>query len=163
MSQRKRANGFALVDAAFPADRKFLRLHRLCANAVDYAACVGVFFLILADARRERSAEIDFDEYSEYASQVALLQEVRLLREDGFDPETFAAWAPAYRSPWDQKYVRSGTERVRSTTDTSTHINSTQDVGGGLGEGNFMRSPQGHMGQHQNCLVCAAMPSRRSA
>ena len=125
MSERKRDVRFALMDAAFAADRKFVRLARLVSEPTQFAAAVGVFWLVLADARRARSAEVDWSEYEEYASQVALLQECRLLTETGFDPETFDKWAPAYRSPWDEQRVRNGTQRygqLRSTTDTSIQV-----------------------------------------
>ena len=170
MTERKRATGFVLIDAAFAADRKFVRLARLAPSPADYAAAVGVFCLILADARRVKSPAVDFEEWAEYTDQVALLREVRLLTEDGCDPTTFDKWAPAYRSPWDTEWVRSGTARVRKGTDTSVQFNSGNGVGG-VGEGepqNFMRFPPKrepglladayrHEGQHANCDVCATV------
>jgi hypothetical protein len=136
VAERKRANGFVLLDAAFAADRKFVRLARLAKDTTEYAACIGAFMLILADARRVRDPGVDWDEYSEYGEQIALLQEVKLLTSTGFDPATFDKWAPAYRSPWDKQWVRSGTERVRNPTDTSDQIISTHlsNGEGGVGE-----------------------------
>jgi hypothetical protein len=183
VSTRKRDVRFALMDAAFAADRKFVRLARLVSDPTEFAAAVGVFWLVLADARRARSPEIDWTEYEEYTTQLALLKECRLLTDTGFEPGTFERWAPAYRSPWDEKWVRSGTERYgsqRTTTDTSTHINSTlTNVNGNAREeqaDTFMgwrpKDPEGgaglwhgkgtHDGRHgQECGVCAPLLSSK--
>lgn len=98
MTQRKRATGFALMDTAFAADAKFVRLARKAPNEVAFAASVGVFWLILADARRARSAIIHWEDYTEYADQIASLKEAKLLTTNGFLDETFDNWAPAYKS-----------------------------------------------------------------
>ena len=135
MTQRKRATGFALMDTAFAADAKFVRLARKAPSEIAFATAVGVYWLILADARRARNAAVSWDDYTEYADQIALLKDARLLTPTGFDPATFDRWAPAYKSPWDKE--RTGTQgdaevpestqaTPTSTPLTSTHISSTQ-------------------------------------
>ena len=130
MTQRKRATGFALMDTAFAADAKFVRLARKAPSEVAFATAVGVYWLILADARRARSPEVNWDDYTEYTEQIALLKDAKLLTSKGFDPKTFDRWAPAYKSPWDK--VRTGTQgdaEVQETTQatpTSTPLNSPQ-------------------------------------
>ena len=168
MTERKRATGFVLMDAAFTADRKFLRLSRKAPKPLDYAAAVGVFWMILADARRVKSAEVNWDEYDEYSDQVVLLKEVKLLIDTGFDPDTFKKWAPSYRSPWDDKWVRSGTERVRGNTDTSGQVSSGQvssplPTNGTRAQETFMGFPPKalHDGSHPDCIVCR--PLERNA
>lgn len=99
MTQRKRATGFALMDTAFAADAKFVRLARKAPNEVAFAACVGVYWLILADARRARSAVINWEDYTEYTEQIAALKEAKLLTVNGFEDGTFDNWAPAYKTP----------------------------------------------------------------
>lgn len=129
MTQRKRATGFALMDTAFAADAKFVRLARKASNEVAFATAVGVYWLILADARRARSAAVNWDDYTEYADQITLLKDAKLLSATGFDPTTFDRWAPAYKSPWDKE--RTGTQgdaEVQETTQatpTSTLLAST--------------------------------------
>jgi hypothetical protein len=98
MTERKRATGFALLDAAFAADAKFVKLARRAASPHDYAAAVGVYFLLLGDARRGKSPAVDWDDYEEYAWEIAELKQAKLLLPDGFDPDVFERWAPAYRS-----------------------------------------------------------------
>ena len=99
MTQRKRATGFALMDTAFAADAKFVRLARKAESPVEFAAAVGVFWLILADARRARSAIVHWEDYTEYADQIAALKDAKLLTTNGFLDETFDNWAPAYKVP----------------------------------------------------------------
>ncbi len=99
MTQRKRAIGFALMDTAFAADAKFVRLARKAENEVAFAASVGVFWLILADARRARSCVVNWEDYTEYTDQIAALKDAKLLTTNGFDDVTFDRWAPAYKSP----------------------------------------------------------------
>lgn len=130
MTQRKRATGFALMDTAFAADAKFVRLARKAPSEVAFATAVGVYWLILADARRARNAAVNWDDYTEYTDQIALLKDAKLLTSTGFDPTTFDRWAPAYKSPWDKG--RTGTqgdaEEQESTqaTPTSTQLGSAQ-------------------------------------
>lgn len=186
MTQRKRATGFALMDTAFAADAKFVRLARKAENEVAFAATVGVFWLILADARRARSAVVNWDDYTEYTDQIAFLQDAKLLTVDGFDEETFRRWAPAYRVPdRTQRYpiVPNGTPSPRDSehgayptvpdggggtksTLTSPHINSPLDGVGGPGEGTFMGfkpKPGLHDGSHPDCLVCEPLRPKADA
>lgn len=141
MTQRKRATGFALMDTAFAADAKFVRLARKAPSEVAFATAVGVYWLLLADARRARDAAVNWDDYTEYTDQIALLKDAKLLTSTGFDPTTFDRWAPAYKSPWDK--VRTGTQgnaeepestqaTPTSTPLTSPHINSPQLVSDSL-------------------------------
>lgn len=176
MTERKRATGFALMDAAFAADAKFVRLARKATSPVEFAAAVGVFWLVLADARRAKSPDLAWEEYDEYAPQVELLQSCRLLSKTGFDPETFEKWAPAYRTVTG---VRTGTqgyagaEHRTPSTVTSVQLDSVQNGEGGPGEGpkTFLRFPPKrepgmmadqyrHEGQHPNCEVCAAIGAK---
>ena len=122
MSQRKKATHFALMDSAFTADRKFIRLARKASIPIEYAAAVGVYWIVLADCRRSKSPDIDWDDYAEYKPQLDLLREVGLLDDDGFPPDPFEKWAPRYRSPADAR--RTGTQgngEVRN----GTHGNAT--------------------------------------
>ncbi len=98
MTERKRASGFVLMDAAFTADAKFVRLARKADDPVDFAASVGVWWMLLADCRRAKEPEVDWDDYTEYSEQIDKLRAAGLLDDDGFDPESFSRWAPAYRS-----------------------------------------------------------------
>lgn len=122
MTQRKRATGFALMDTAFAADAKFVRLARKAASPVEFAAAVGVFWLILADARRARSAIINWEDYTEYEEQIAALKDAKLLTVNGFEGATFDNWAPAYKAP---------TERTRpsSTVPDRTPPNGDSEHG----------------------------------
>lgn len=120
MTQRKRAIGFALMDTAFAADAKFVRLARKAENEVAFAASVGVFWLILADARRARSSVVNWEDYTEYTDQIAALKDAKLLTVNGFDGETFDRWAPAYKSP---------TERTRPFHRVPDGTNGTNGVG----------------------------------
>lgn len=107
MTQRKRATGFALMDTAFAADAKFVRLARKAPNEVAFAASVGVYWLMLADARRARSAIVHWEDYTEYVDQIAALKDAKLLDVNGFPGESFDNWAPAYKAP---------TERTRPSS-----------------------------------------------
>lgn len=180
MTQRKRAIGFALMDTAFAADAKFVRLARKAENEVAFAASVGVFWLILADARRARSAIVNWEDYTEYTEQIAALKDAKLLTTNGFDGETFDRWAPAYKSPNERTrpYHRvpngnNGTadegdsehgaypsvpdgEAGTESTVTSTHIRSSQDQKVS-GSETFMgwRGKGLHDGRHgETCSVC---------
>ena len=130
VTQRKRATGFALMDTAFAADAKFVRLARKAPSEVAFATAVGVYWLMLADARRARNAAVNWEDYTEYTEQIALLKDAKLLIATGFDSSTFDRWAPAYKSPWDKE--RTGTqgyaEEPESTqaTPTSTPLTSNQ-------------------------------------
>ena len=164
MTTRKKATHFALMDSAFTADRKFIRLARRASIPIEYAAAVGVYWLLLADCRRAKSPEIDWEDYAEYQPQIDLLREVGLLDEDGFPPDPFEKWAPKYKSPADSR--RTGTQGnagVRNGTrgnPTSIQFSSSQfDSEGGAGE-----TEQGiwggrgsHEGQHSDCLICKSM------
>lgn len=157
MSERKRATGFVLMDAAFTADAKFVRLARLVPDPVDYAACVGVFWMLLADCRRAKSPEVDWDDYPEFTEQIGRLRQARLLDDTGFEPEPFQRWAPAYRTPRERTgtngyaTVREGTEG----TNTSGQFSSGQVVSG------LFNGTATHDGRHENCAVCA--PLRKPA
>jgi len=183
MSERKRAVGFALMDTAFTADAKFVRLARKAATPTAFLAAVGAFWLILADARRAKDATVNWDDYEEYAEQIVALKEVKLLNVNGFDGPTFDRWAPAYRVPArTQAYpnvpnrppdkggsehgaypsVPDGTAGTQSTL-TSTHINSTQtnDKDARARTDNppafmgYRPKPGSHEGQHSaECMVC---------
>jgi hypothetical protein len=147
MTERKRATHFALMDTAFAADRKFIRLAAKATIPVEYAAAVGVYWMILADCRRSKDSTIDWQEYQEYEPQIALLQSVGLLNVNGFPQTSFDRWAPAYKSPWDTQ--RNATKRNGTQGDaTSIQFNSVPE--GGVGG-------TGHMGQHPNCIVCAPL------
>lgn len=162
---RKRATHYALMDSAFAADRKFVRLAARSKAPIEFAAAVGVYWILLADARRSKSPDVDWDDYEEYGPQVELLQAVGLLTDTGFPPDAFEKWAPAYKSPWDTH--RSGTQgnaEVRNGTHgnaTSVQFSSVPGVGG-AGEGEappqpFMgwRSKGLHDGRHgRSCMVC---------
>lgn len=129
MSQRKRATGFALMDTAFAADSKFVRLARIAKSPADYAAAVGVFWLLLAEARRVKSPTVDWDDFEDYTAQIGLLQKAGLLTADGFEVVAFDRWAPAYRSPSER--VPEGTQgygevpEVPASTDPSGQLAST--------------------------------------
>ena len=157
MSQRKRAAHFALMDTAFAADRKFVRLARKATIPIEYAAAVGVFWLLLADARRSKCADVDWSEYEEYEPQLQLLREVGLLTDTGFPAGPFDAWAPAYRSPSD---AARGTQRdagVRRSThrdDVSIQFSSIRGEGG-AGEAGLFNGVGTHDGRHgPGCAVC---------
>jgi hypothetical protein len=162
---RKRATHYALMDSAFAADRKFVRLAARAGIPIEFAAAVGVYWIILADARRSKSPDVDWADYEEYAPQVQLLQSVGLLTETGFPPDAFDKWAPAYQSPFDRQRsthrnteVHNGTQR----NDVSVQFSSVREVGGpGEGESpsGFMGFPKraAHNGQHADCLVCAPL------
>ncbi len=189
MTQRKRATGFALMDTAFAADAKFVRLARKAPNEVAFAASVGVYWLMLADARRARSALVHWEDYTEYTEQIAALKDANLLDVNGFPPGSFDNWAPAYKAP---------TERIRplstvpdrtggdgdseheayptvpdrpsdtKSTVTSTHIRSdhlSNGVGGAGEGGTFMgwRGKGMHDGRHgASCAVCAPLVPKGS-
>lgn len=129
MTQRKRATGFALMDTAFAADAKFVRLSRRADTPTDFAAAVGVYWLILADARRNRDRVVNWDDYTEYPDEIAALKDAGLLEDDGFADKSFNRWAPAYKSPWDaQRNGTQGDATVRESTQatpTSTPLIST--------------------------------------
>jgi hypothetical protein len=184
MTQRKRATGFALMDTAFAADAKFVRLARKAPNEVAFAAAVGVFWLILADCRRARSAIVHWEDYTEYGDQIASLKDAGLLTTNGFIPESFDNWAPAYKAPTERTQssptvpngtgLKGGSEHGASpsvpdgnagteSTVTSPHINSPQVTNGvgGAGEGAAPVTMMGwrgkgfHDGRHgPNCMVC---------
>jgi hypothetical protein len=171
VAERKRATGFILMDAAFAADSKFLRLARRAETPHDFAAAVGVFWLILGEARRGKSPTVDWEDFEVYDQEITALKEAKLLQEDGFDPEVFARWAPAYRVPdRTQPYpsVPDGRSDTKSTL-TSGQVKSSpvsSNGVGGVGEGepqSFLRSPVGshsvpiHDGRHENCIVCAPL------
>lgn len=130
MTQRKRATGFALMDTAFAADAKFVRLARR-ATPKDFAASVGVYWLMLADARRNRDRVVTWEDYTEYADEITALTEAGLLLEDGFPVKSFDRWAPAYKSPWD-KGLRKDTDGYEAepkdtqATPTSALLGSAQ-------------------------------------
>lgn len=157
MTQRKRATGFVLMDAAFTADAKFVRLARLVPDPVDYAACVGVFWMLLADCRRAKSPEVDWDDYTDFEEQIEHLRSALLLHEGGFDPEPFERWAPAYRAPGERSgtggngTVRKGTEG----TNTSGQVESSQVTNQSGANEDEPIPIKGHMGQHRGCAVCA--------
>jgi hypothetical protein len=180
VTQRKRATGFALMDTAFAADAKFVRLARKADSPVEFAAAVGVFWLILADARRARSAIVHWEDYTEYDEQIAALKDAKLLTTNGFIDETFDNWAPAYKAPAERtrpspsvpdRTPHNGSsehgayptvpERHAGTesTVTSPHINSTQDQKVSSSE-TFMgwRGKGLHDGRHgPSCQVCAPL------
>ena len=175
VTERKRASGFVLMDAAFAADAKFVRLSRKADDPVDFAASVGVWWMLLADCRRAKSPEVDWDDYTEYEVQVEKLRAAHLLNEHGFDPEAFERWAPAYRSVSERTPGTKGDGGVpkgTQSTETSGHINSGQvpnGVGGAGEGGSFMawkpKDPENgaglwkgqglHDGRHgESCPVC---------
>jgi hypothetical protein len=168
MTERKRANGFALMDSAFAADPKFLKLYRLAPTPTDYAAAVGVFWLILADCRRAKEAAVNWEDYPEYQEQVALLKESRLFTDSGFSDRSFTKYAPAYRSRSERTVsypsVPDGSEGTEST-DTSVQFSSVLPThlptNGSTtpSSQSFIRMPsqedKSHHGQHgQTCGVC---------
>lgn len=178
MTQRKRATGFALMDTAFAADAKFVRLARKASNEVAFAAAVGVFWLILADCRRARSAIVHWDDYTEYTDQISALKDAGLMTTNGFIPGSFDNWAPAYKSvpertrPYPTVPERTGSNGVSEhgayptvpdgsgsteSTVTSPHISSSQEPIERAREDNFMgwRSKGLHDGRHgKDCSVC---------
>lgn len=155
MTERKRASGFVLMDAAFTSDAKFVRLARQADDPHDYATSVGVWWILLADCRRAKSPIVDWDDYTEYAEPIEKLKAAKLLNEGGFDPEPFERWAPAYRSVSERTAGTKGYGEIRSgteSTNTSGQVISNQVTSngvGGPGEGDeppprtFMRSPRG--------------------
>lgn len=161
MTQRKRATHYALMDAAFAADRKFIRLARNSPKPTDYAAAVGVFWLLLADCRRAKSPDIDWSEYEEYTVQVQLLKDVGLLCDTGFPPGPFEKWAPVYKSPWDAG--RKGTQRYAKERDISSVQFSSTEGGPGETEQGVWNGAGSHNGQHgPDCAVCAPLiPSKK--
>jgi hypothetical protein len=153
MAERKRATGFVLMDAAFTADAKFVRLARMVPDPHEYAACIGVFWLLLADCRRAKDPAVDWDDYPDYQPQVDLLRAARLLNDTGFEPEPFKRWAPAYKAPGERLGtggyggLRKGTEG----TNTSGQVKSVQvDSEQGLWGGSALHD--GHHGE--TCVVC---------
>lgn len=145
MTQRKRATGFVLMDAAFTADAKFVRLARQIPDPVEYAACVGVFWMLLADCRRAKSPEVDWDDYTDYSEQIDRLRAALLLTDTGFDPEPFERWAPAYRAPGERKgtggyaTVREGTEGTNTSGQfSSSQVNDVADTSRAREPGTFM-------------------------
>jgi hypothetical protein len=122
MTERKRASGFVLMDAAFTSDAKFRRLERIASDPTDFAASVGVWWMLLADCRRGKSPFIDWEDYTEYSDQIAKLRAAHLLDEHGFDPEPFERWAPAYRSVSERTPGTKGTQ----STNTSGQVISGQ-------------------------------------
>lgn len=166
MTQRKKATHFALMDSAFTADRKFIRLARRASIPIEYAAAVGVYWLLLADCRRSKSPEIDWEDYAEYQPQIDLLLEVGLLTDDGFPPDPFEKWAPKYKSPADAR--RTGTQGdagVRNGTrgyPTSNQFSSNQfpsEGGPGETEQGIWGGKGTHDGKHgPNCGVCFPRP-----
>jgi hypothetical protein len=102
---RKRSAQFILVDSAFSADPKFLKLLRRAKDPVVYAECIGVWLLALATARRAKSPRVDWSDFREEGCEraVQLLIEVGLVTDEGFDPDAFDDWGPAYRSPHDAR------------------------------------------------------------
>jgi hypothetical protein len=107
VTERKRATGFVLMDAAFTSDAKFVRLARMVPDPIEYAACVGVFWMLLADCRRAKAPEIDWEDYTDYIVQLHQLRSAKLLTDEGFEPEPFQRWAPTAH----HARVRTGTER----------------------------------------------------
>jgi hypothetical protein len=171
MTERKRASGFVLMDAAFTADAKFVRLARLT-TPVEFAACVGVWWMLLADCRRGKSPDVDWDDYTEYAEQIDRLRTAKLLNEGGFDPESFSRWAPAYRSVSERTRGTEGNGEVRSGTEsTESTLTSGQVISGQVlpTDGTrareafmgFKPKPGLHDGSHPDCRVCE--PLRKTA
>ena len=172
MTERKRASGFVLMDAAFTADAKFVRLARKADDPLDYATSIGVWWMLLADCRRAKSPVVDWDDYTEYAGPIAKLRDAKLLNEDGFERESFDRWAPAYRSvseripgTKDNGAVRLGTESTNPSGQVISGQVTSNGVGG-VGEGEppprsfIRRSPKAgsHEGQHgKDCSVCAPL------
>jgi hypothetical protein len=158
---RKRASHFALMDTAFTSDRKFIRLARKASIPIEYAAAVGVYWLLLADARRSKCPDVDWSDWEEYGPQIELLREVGLLTETGFPPDPFEAWAPAYRSPSDANRGTQGNGQVRNGThrnDVSIQFNSVRGVGG-PGEAGLWNGHGAHDGRHgETCGVCFPGP-----
>jgi hypothetical protein len=158
MTERKRATHYCLMDSAFAADRKFVRLARKASIPIEFAAAVGVYWIILADARRSKSAVVDWPDYEEYAPQIELLQSVGLLTDIGFPVEPFDKWAPAYKSPWDaSRGTKGNTGERNGTQGNATSVQFSSIPEGGLGE----TVDRSHRGQHPNCIVCA--PLRKPA
>ena len=165
MSERKRATGFVLMDAAFTSDAKFVRLARMVPDPHEYAACVGVFWMLLADCRRAKAPEVDWDDYPDYVEQIDLLRAARLLTVEGFDPEPFQRWAPAYRSPKERTGTEGNAEVRKGTegTNTSGQFRSGQftEQGGVGGEQGIWGGKSTHDGRHPDCIPCA--PLRKPA
>lgn len=123
---RKRTTHFALVDSAFVSDPKFMRLARNT-DAAGFASSVGVWLILLTVARRDRSPDIAWSDWEEYADQIAELKRVNLLTDNGFNAASFDSWAPVYRGP--NERVPKGTQgyaKERDDTDASTQLISTQ-------------------------------------
>ena len=161
MTQRKKATHFALMDSAFTADRKFIRLATRASIPIEYAAAVGVYWLLLADCRRSKSPVIDWDDYAEYAPQIDLLKSVGLLEDDGFPPDPFEKWAPRYKSPADARRTGTqGNDGVRNGTQgnpTSIQLGSSHlssEGGPGETEQGIWGGKGSHYGQHPDCGVC---------
>jgi hypothetical protein len=162
MAERRRATHYALMDSAFAADRKFVRLARKASIPIEFAAAVGVYWIILADCRRSKSPEVDWDDYEEYGPQVELLRSVGLLDEVGFPPDAFTKWAPAYKSPFDAARGTKGNAQVRNGTHgnaTSVQFSSVRgDGGAGEGEFGLLNGTGLHDGRHgKSCAVCAPL------
>lgn len=129
MTERKRASGFVLMDAAFISDAKFRRLERMASNPADFAASVGVWWMLLADCRRSKSPFIDWDDYTEYSEQIEKLKAAHLLDQHGFDPEPFERWAPAYRSVSERTPGTKGTQSTESTNTSGQVISGLTNNG----------------------------------
>lgn len=166
MTERKRASGFVLMDAAFTSDAKFVRLARKADDPLDYATSIGVWWILLADCRRAKSPIVDWDDYTEYAEPIEKLKAAKLLNEGGFEPEPFERWAPAYRSVSERTPGTKGDGGVPTGTKStlpsgqvnSGHLSSNGGVrGAGEGEtGLFMRSPRGRTGPEPSLTAIKA-------
>lgn len=88
---RRTTAAFFLGDVSFLSDPKFRALARRL-EPDDFNSAVGAYWIALAAARRNGSADVDV--YAETESRfVSDLKAVGLIGETGFDTKTFEVWA----------------------------------------------------------------------
>ena len=172
MAERPRDARFALINVAFLADPKFVRLARSTTRE-RFNAAIGVWLQLLCAARSSRSAAVDWDDWTDDAEAIEDLRTARLLTSEGFDAESFDTWAPKKTYPSDT--LRGTTQRYtglrNATTPSLSHsLSNGKEVerdaaegsvvmrSDGLPSGNVMgwRPKSGlHDGHHgPECLVC---------
>jgi hypothetical protein len=100
MTERPRDARFALINVAFLADPKFVRLARNLSRE-RFNEAVGVWIQLLCAARQAKHPAIDWEDWADDTQAIADLRQARLLNVHGFDQETFDAWGPKRTYPSD--------------------------------------------------------------
>jgi hypothetical protein len=122
MAERPRDARFALINVAFLADPKFVKLARSTSRE-RFNAAVGLWLQLLCAARAGRSPRIQWDDWPDDGEVIADLRGARLLTEEGFDPESFDTWAPKKTYPSDalRKPTQGYTGLRNATTPSLSH------------------------------------------